>query len=269
MRRQPRGVRLRPTRREVVGVWWKKSDCPVREEERLWIEDSLDWFVSEFGTGTLSRPVVVPDVSWFPNGYSGSEDDVRAVFGKICERVDVPADRVLLELEPDEPDELLEHLPMYHSEASGACGQWHRRDGATVVTVDMKLAQRPVAVVATIAHELGHERLLGERRIDPDRRDGEPLTDLFTVFFGFGIFNANAAFEFQLNFGPDDPGRRYGASSYRTNRLGYLTEAMYGYALARYLWLRGERVPDWADRLDTNPREWMKQGLRYLEGGVG
>jgi hypothetical protein len=177
-------------------MWGRKPKCPVRVEEQLWIEESLDWFVDEFGEEVLRRPVVVPEWSYFPAGYSGSEDDVRAVFASVCARV---------------------------------------------------------ALVATIAHELGHERLLGESRIDASRRDGEPLTDLFSVFFGFGIFSANAAFEF-----------RSSDRSYQTSKLGYLTEAMYGYALARYAWLRGETSPAWAAHLDTNPRTYLKDGLRFL-----
>ncbi|MGW6278048.1 hypothetical protein [Kribbella sp. NPDC055071] len=231
-------------------MWWKKADCPVGETERLWIDESLDWFVTEFGDKALRRPVVVPEASWFPAGYSGSEDDVRAVFLKLCDDLEVPAGRVRLELEPVE---LLDNLPMVNRASSGAIAHWRQRDGVTVVAVDMKQALRPVALVATLAHELGHERLLGEGRIDKDRRDGEPLTDLFTVFFGYGIFSANAAFDVYRN-----------ETHYGTSRLGYLTEAIYGYALGRYAWLRGEKDPSWAGRLDVNPREWAKQSLRYL-----
>jgi hypothetical protein len=103
-----------------------------------------------------------------------------------------------------------------------AAGHWQVRDGSTVVTIQLAQARKPVALVATIAHELGHERLLGESRIDPSRRDGEPLPDLFTVFFGMGIFTANAAFEFRRSH-----------QGYWTSRLGYMKEAMYGYALAQ------------------------------------
>ncbi len=239
-------------------MWWRKVSCPVRVEERVWIEESLDWFVGEFGEDVLRRPVVLPEASFFPAGYSGSEDDVRTLFRSLCARLEVPAEQVVLELEPEEPDELLDNLPLLHHEASGAVAHWQQRDGVTVVTVHMKQAAEPVALVATMAHELGHERLIGEGRIDQRRRDGEPLTDLFTVFFGMGIFAANAAFEFHRS-----------PTHYGTSRLGYLTEAMYGYALARYAWLRGETSPDWANRLDTNPRTWMKQGLRFLEERSG
>ncbi|MEU8227054.1 hypothetical protein [Kribbella sp. NPDC048915] len=240
-------------------MWWKKASCPVRPVEQQWIDENLDWYVAEFGADVLRREVVLPERSFLPAGYTGSEDDVRELFAIMCDRLEVPPGRVRLDLQPVETDELLENLPMFESSSSGAAAHWQRRDGVTVVTVDMADTTQPVGLIATMAHELAHQRLLGEQRIDPDRRDGEPLTDLFTVFFGFGIFNANAAFEFY----------RTGRRGYGTRRLGYLTEAMYGYALGRYAWLRGEREPDWARYLDTNPREWMKQSVRWLESDVG
>jgi hypothetical protein len=39
---------------------------------------------------------------------------------------------------------------------------------------------------------------------------------------------------------------------------------MYGYALAYYSQLRGEDDPSWAIHLDTNPRTYLRRGLRYL-----
>jgi hypothetical protein len=96
-----------------------------------------------------------------------------------------------------------------------------------------------------------------------DRPDAEPLTDLATVYLGMGIFTANAAFEFTAGRGPGYYARTGGWSSSRT---GYLTEQMFGYALACLAVQRGERQPPWTGYLDTNPRGYMKQGLRYLRG---
>ena len=110
-----------------------------------------------------------------------------------------------------------------------------------------------MALIATIAHELAHERLRGEGRIACDRPDYEPLTDLLTVYLGLGIFTANSAFEFSQN-----------AYSWGTRRMGYLTEPMFGYALACYAWMRGEGDPAWARYLDANPRAFLKKGLRFL-----
>ncbi len=86
--------------------------------------------------------------------------------------------------------------------------------------------------------------------------DHEPLTDLLTVYFGLGIFTANTAFEYSR-------AQRGGPAHRLSSRLGYLTEPMYG--LARYAWLRGEADPSWARYLDTNPRTFLKRGLRYVD----
>lgn len=103
------------------------------------------------------------------------------------------------------------------------------------------------------SHELAHVRLLGEERISRDRADQEPLTDLLTVFFGLGIFAANAARDFSQS-----------SSGWQAQRLGYLTEQMFGYGLGCWATLRAESDPPWAKYLGTNPRTYMKHGLRYL-----
>jgi hypothetical protein len=43
-----------------------------------------------------------------------------------------------------------------------------------------------------------------------------------------------------------------------------MTEQMFGYGLACYAALRGEPDPSWAKYLDTNPRVYLKRGMRYL-----
>ncbi len=74
------------------------------------------------------------------------------------------------------------------------------------------------------------------------------------MFFGLGVFTANAAFDHtQSQFG------------WQTSRLGYLGEAMFGYALACYARLRDEREPGWARAPDTNPRVYLRKGLRFLQ----
>jgi hypothetical protein len=237
-----------------MGLW--RSSCPVREVEQLWIEESMDWMVTEFGRRRLLREVVLPTDQYFPGAYQGSRDDVAGVLAKLCAQLGVDEGRVELEFDDSAEDgsaDLSAEVDL-HSESHGAAGLYH---GGGRIAIRSDLARRPMALVATIAHELGHLLLLGDGRITPDRKDHEPLTDLLVVYCGLGIFAANAAFE----YGREARGQR---SYYTTSRLGYLTEPMYGYALARYAWLRGERKPDWARYLDTNPRAVLKSGLRYL-----
>jgi hypothetical protein len=241
---------------------WGSDECPVRPEEQTWIERELDWFVAQFGSDRLHGPVVEPTDDYFPGAYQGNRHDVVAVLHKISAHMGVDDSRLQLvysedEAEADDDHGLAGVVPL-QTRWSGAAGHYTVRDGRSVVTIRDGLGAAPTALVATIAHELGHVLLLGDGRISPEREDGEPLTDLLTVFFGLGIFNANAAFDYQQQ----RVGMRH--ARWSTSRLGYLTEPMFGYALARYAWLRGEPHPTWEKYLDTNPREFCRRGRRYL-----
>jgi hypothetical protein len=237
--------------------WWR-AECPVRPVEQSWIDESMDWFVEQFGEGRLRGEVVLPTDDYFPGAYAGSREDVARVLERLCEHMGVDRDRLLLEHdERDDADGLSGEVPV-SSRSHGAAGHFRMRGGRPVIGIRDDQAERPMALVATIAHELGHVLLLGDGRLTDDRDDHEPLTDLLTVYFGLGIFSANAAFEFEQ--------RSRGRYSYTsTSRLGYLTEPMYGYGLARYAYLRGETRPSWSRYLDTNPGTFMKRGLRYLQ----
>lgn len=228
---------------------WFAPRSPIAPDERAWIEDSMRWLVGQFGTGVLHRPILRPTPACFPvAGFEGTSN-VRTVLHLVADAMAVPRERLALEYVAGRPDRLRRWQHAY----SGPAGHYHEHDGTAVITVYGGQISTAGQLVATLAHELGHVRLLGEGRIDRDRRDGEPLTDLLTVVFGFGIFSANAAFDFSAD-----------AVGWQSRRLGYMTEQMFGYALARYSLLRDECEPPWIAHLDPNPRAYMRQALRYL-----
>ena len=228
---------------------WFAPKSPVAHDEQAWLDESFAWLVDQFGEDVARRPIVEPTRAHFPVAGFGGEAGVRAVLDLVAARMAVPAGSVELDYVAAHPDGRRRWQHAYR----GPAGHYHEEAGRAVVTVYGDQTATPTTLVATLAHELGHVRLLGERRIAEDRRDGEPLTDLLTVVFGYGIFTANAAFDFIAD-----------AAGWESQRLGYLTEQMYGYALARYCLLRGEHDPAWATHLDTNPRHYMRQSLRYL-----
>ena len=232
--------------------------CPVTDRERGWIDDSTGWFRSQFGDGPLSAPVIAPASEYFPPPFSGTDAEVRDLVAKIAGWTGVQSGAdVGFTDDYDHGRDLARLIPAV-SKGSGAAGFYTRtEDGRPMLTIDRSVIGTPIRLVAVIAHELAHVRLIGEGRITADREDNEPLTDLATVYLGMGIFNANAAFHFSRT-----SGSQY--SGWRTQRLGYLTEQMFGYGLARYAVLRGEPDPRWGKYLDTNPRSYMKKSIRYL-----
>jgi hypothetical protein len=229
-----------------------RAKCPVSEKAQLWTEESLRWLRGEFGDDALRGEVLRPETVFPPASYSGREDDVAVVLRRLCDRMGVPIESVAIEFD-DDPDVTPDpRVPVAHA-FSGAAGEYHRRGGIAVLAIRRRQLRHPAALAAILAHELAHARLLGEQRIDPARSDGEQLTDLTTIFFGTGIFTANAAFDYSQT-----------QSGWQSSHLGYLGETLSGYALAYFAYLRSERDPDWAAALDTNPRAYLRQGLRYL-----
>ena len=188
-----------------------------------------------------------------PGSFSGTEADLRPLLERLRTRVGVDIDAIQVDLSDDSdiPD-MGPGMPIV-SQFKGRPGHFQWDAGVPVVAVRRRQLRDPVALTATLAHELAHVRLLTQRRVDRTRKDHEQLTDLTTVFFGLGVFTANAAFEFSQ-----------GQSGWQASRLGYLGEELFGYSLACYAHLRGEKEPSWARALDANPRAYMRKGMRYL-----
>ena len=127
-----------------------------------------------------------------------------------------------------------------------------------MVALKSTLLKDPLSLVATAAHELGHVILLGGGLIERDMPDQEPMTDLLTVYLGLGIFTANAAAQFK-QFQEE---RRIGWSM---QRLGYLPEEVYGYALAKFAAERGEDKAHWTKHLSTNVRAYFMRSRAWMK----
>ncbi len=235
-----------------------QAECPVAAREQQWIEELTTWFRAEFGQDYLRRPIILPTEEFFPGPHDGSQDAIRAIIDRLCGYVDVDPNAITVEFYGDTAEQDLARAAGLTISSRGAAGHYRLVDGRAVIGIDQTLGVKPDRLIATVAHELGHVRLLGEGRITTKRTDHEPLTDLLTIYLGLGIFTANARFDYR-----QDNARR------TTSNLGYLTEPMFGYGLACHAWLRGEPRPDWLRYVDTNPRTYAKRGLRHLSASAG
>jgi hypothetical protein len=232
----------------------------VPSREQAWIEKMLAWCVEHVGELPLRGPVVEPTAAFFPEPYAGSPQDALRIVERVRVLMGIGADRVSVELAADGMSADLDAMPLHRTRRAIIAGHYQQREGRGLIRIDPTQADDAPRLVAVAAHELCHELLLGRGGLPgADGEDHEPLTDLLTVYTGFGIFTANAAFHFES----------YRAGGWRTRTLGYLTVPMFGYALACCAWLRGEagdtgKLPGWAQFLDANPHGYMKQGARYL-----
>ena len=240
-------------------MFWFSPKCPVESEDKIWIEESMLWLIEEFGRDTLrNATVILPSGEFFPDPFSGEEGDVRALADRVCGYMGVKPERVRLNFFTDEDAALRRRVPAGEHSYCGAAGHYRKRRGDYVISIESSQAGDPTGLVATIAHELGHARLLGEGRVHPGREDHEPLTDLLTIFLGMGVFTGNAVFSFRQWTDAFTQG-------WQTERRGYMTEEMFGYALGLFAWARGERTPGWSKYLEGNVSAYFRQGCKYLE----
>jgi hypothetical protein len=251
---------LRPWQRRV------SEHCPVSAPRQIWIETSMKWFADEFGREPLDAGIVLQGPN-LQSGYTGTPRQIRRLVAGVCTAMSLGSIDLVLEF-----FDLREMDDAEARKGKRAVGHYYVEDGRPVIGLDVSEASDAGYLTAIIAHELCHVRLLGEGRITRERKDHERLTDLLTVYFGFGIFSTNAA----LRYGETKRGFSIKPQGYldeRTlnaarndgySRIGYLSEAEFAYAMACYAWLRGEPEPEWAADLDPGPRVHLEQGLAYL-----
>jgi hypothetical protein len=236
---------------------WFRPTCPCDPAAKRWLEDRLQWLSRQFGLHILlERPIILPTDAFFPDPYDGSPQAVRRLFRRVCKYMEVNPDAVDIQLSTDRTPGSIMDIDPTQGFAAGTWqggGPWQR----SIVRVERSGLDRPANLIGTMAHELAHQRLLGERRADADAFDNELLTDLTAVYHGFGVFLAN------------NPRKSTGELGYwpgtKLRRPEYLSEPMLGYAMAHIAWVRDEDRPAWAKALRWAPRAVFKAGLRYLQ----
>lgn len=199
----------------------------LEQDLQDWHLDCWAWLLRHTGgIASLRRTeLVLPTRDFFPPTEATGHDRAEHIFLTVKRLSGMAEWPVTLEAQHERPERLGPITALQHGK--GAAGTFSHDGNAARITYDPRHIRSPVTLVATFAHELGHY-LTGafpELLAPPDMM--EQATDVATVFMGFGIFGANAAFNFSQQTEFDSQG-------WRTERLGYLSEAEWAFALALF-----------------------------------
>lgn len=244
----------------MFGFFNKNNKCSIEEERRQWFDKSFLWLINNFGEDYIKgKKIITPQKSDFPFEFVGDEENAYEIVDVLAPQMDIEPDDIEIEfyteaeivLKTGNAANARVFLQQVENEKYSSGLYWGKReDGKFHIGLETKYLNHPEKMVATLAHELAHIKLLGEERI---KKNNEPLTDLTTIVFGLGIFGANSAFQF-INK----------SDSWGYSRSGYLTQMDWGYALALFAFLRKEKTPEWTEFLTLNVKSDFKQSERFI-----
>jgi hypothetical protein len=221
---------------------WLRTPRPLETAEMAWTERCMIRLADQFGLDVLrDASFLIP--AEYAAAFDGSEAHAVDIFDDVCEAMSIAPSHLRFEIVDDG------FLP-------DSCGHYDRSAGP-IVRVRASLLGDPCRLVATIAHEASHHLLLGGGIQRGDEPDLEPTTDLLPVFFGYGIFMANATVRFRATHAGT-------VETWSISGQGYLPSRVFGYALALAAAFRGENRPRWAAALRPDAKEPYQLATRRL-----
>jgi len=238
----------------------KQPNCPLSEDNRLWIEHAFIWLAQEFGEEKLKqKPFIFPDTRFFPFAYDGSKNSVEHTAEIVARQMDIDMNEVNLHVYAEGMQKVDgSRIYVQSDEKSGlAAGKYLGKDedtGKYNILIEEKSLRDPERMVAVLAHEFAHIKLLGDKIID---ENDEHLTDLLTVVYGLGIFNAIVAF------------REYTTTnSWGWSSIGYLKQQEWGYALALYTYYHDIKDGSWKKFLPLNIKADVQKSEEYINANT-
>lgn len=206
---------------------WLQSKSALSQSQKDWIDQRFLWLLSQFGDARLQRSAILPTEEFFPDRYRATREDADRLFGRVCDYVGVERSRVDLRFFASSATTVGTSSFGPSGDSGSALGVYENNGDLIRVWIEESRLADTESLVSTMSHELGHVLLLADRRCDADLADHEPLTDLLTVFLGFGVFTANSALR-ESNW------QHLNTSGWSMARQGYLTMDELAYALAVY-----------------------------------
>ncbi|WP_164015040.1 hypothetical protein [Pyxidicoccus trucidator] len=240
------------------------------EGERTKLLEALAELVAHRGHATLVRaPILRPHPSHFPDAWSPDANGVRAMARRLMTHAGLGAFDVHITLYENEVQ--LQHTASvggvgYSRHKEGAAAWFAGFDGATCLFgVDQEELEDVEQLAGGLAHEVAHAyRHVNGLEVE-DRQHEEQLTDLTTIFLGFGLLTTNNTFRSRAS------GALMGSStvhSWSVGGLGYLSPQVMSFLLAAQVVARGserEEVRMLKRALRPTQAEAFGAALKLLE----
>lgn len=241
-------------------IWNRKKKLPITETDQAWVNQELNWLRTEFGEEHFqSIRTITPTKNFYNRTFMGDEEDAEFILSQTMKLMSIEDVEIELEFFSDSPVEMTDgSLLTSPADENGrwnsASGTYLLDDNKVIIGIERSQLKDTVSLIATIAHELAHQILIGEDRVD---ENDEFLTDLTAIFYGFGIFLGNSRFNFSAFSNGFETG-------WQSRNQGYLPEQIIAYATAWLSYERQEKIV-YSNYLNKSMVKFFNQSLNYLK----
>lgn len=234
--------------------------------EREWLWAALHALLERRGEDTfLDAPLLLPNDRFFPDRWTADEAGIRALAERLLDyaglgHLGVAVEMFVNETEVEEVG--LDGRAAKWSHAGAAAWFAGISAGTCRFGADSGKLDDPLGLVAAMAHEIAHAYRRSHRLEHRDHDVEEKLTDVTTIYLGFGVLTTAAAARF-ITKQHDNLG-----SSWSHSRQGYLSAQEMAFLLATQLVVRGYDAATarwYAKQLPANQAAIVRVALAELD----
>jgi len=229
------------------------AQLPSEEAQERLLRDLGELIAARGSAAFLTAPIVEPDRRFLPDAWNGDLASTQVLLRRLMlyAGLDLAAD-----LHVGEPPVIdgKHVLAWFAGIERGRCK----------FGLDIEQLGDAQILIAALCHEIGHAFRARHGLVKADRNREEDLTDLTTIYLGFGIFTVNSSDRFEQTYS------RRGTveeTRMRLTQAGYLSPQDMSFLLAAQLVARGlssSRCKAVARRLETNQAEYVPRAVRHL-----
>jgi hypothetical protein len=241
-------------------MWPFQKSTFLDMEDEAWQVETWGWFLNKFGGLDRWREteLITPSPKYFPPTDKKGEERAAHLFESVKDLAGMHDWPCELAAQPSRADLKVGDVVALKPINQPPAGTFRFEDNQAVISYEPSDISNPVALIATLIHELAHYRLaavFGE--IPGGAEVHEYTTDLLTVFLGFGLFSANSAFNFSQHHDTGSQGWQY-------SRRGYLGERGFIFGLAIFLELKQQSAETAAPYLKRHLNSDLRSALKYI-----
>ena len=165
--------------------------------EREWLAAALETLIAARGEETfLTAPLLFPEDRFFPDRFTPDAPGVAALAKRLLGYAGLS--HLGVHIDTFENEQEIQELGL-----DGKASKWSHRGaaawfagierGTCLFGIETSKLSDALGLVAAMAHEVCHAFRQAHRLVRPERDMEEKLTDVTTVYLGFGVLTTAAA----------------------------------------------------------------------------